>query len=177
MKFIIIIAFDDDERKATKRRKQNARSTRELDPSRRSRFSRPPRTRVSGVLRLPPSVVVVVVVVVCTNFIIYDFFCRANEPANGFFLQLIVRVYEGEIKKKILLFCPKLHKKISRISLTTKGDILLSRARINTHTEEALFSFYCRCRSVFARSFFSSSSLSLRLFLLPPREKVKEASE
>jgi len=53
----IIIARDEKRKARTKRRKQNARSTRELDPSRRSRFSRPSRTRVSGVLlRRPPSV-------------------------------------------------------------------------------------------------------------------------
>jgi hypothetical protein len=95
------------------------------------------------------------------------FFVERTNPPTAFFC------LPEEIKKK-RLFCPKLHKN-SRISLNNKGDIFLLRARINTHAE-ALLSFYCCRCSVFARSFFSSSSLSLRLFLLPPREKVKEAS-
>ena len=102
------------------RKRKHARSTRELDPSRRSRFSRPPRTRVSGVLRLPPSVVVVVVVV-CTNYIIY-FFCRATR--QRLFSLLFVKsetFWSGFFKKKRPI--PHVRKHISPL----KRELLLHR--------------------------------------------------
>ena len=73
------------------------------------------------------------------------------------------------------IFCPKVaHKNSLWISLR----IILKEIFFYHARGRKLFSFYIavvvwRFR---ANSFFSSSSLSLRLFLLPAREKVKEAS-
>ena len=71
----------------------------------------------------------------------YDFFWRANEQKpTAFFCLCHVCLFcecNEEIKKKSCFFaqtfllCTKI---LSGISLNTKGDIFLSRARINTHT-------------------------------------------
>ena len=81
-------------------------------------------------------------------------------------------------KKKILLFCPKLHKKISRISLTTKGDIFLSRARINTHArKKVVLVLYCRCCVAFSREFLLLFFFSFSSSLSFAAERKGERSE
>ena len=74
-----------------------------------------------------------------------DFFWRANEQKpTAFFCQPVQKVYE-EIKKAAFCALAKnfLHKSCTqKFSLDlSKGDIFLSRARVNTRAEESCSRF------------------------------------